>query len=320
MKYPFGFLGMKYLTKKDNVYSHSEILKNGKIREIECDTEEKWMRIKERKQNKIEWNEIALDGLKHYDIIDLSENGERWEGDSLNGDPFGYGSIYDSENREVYKGFMYNGMKVCYGIEYYEDIGLIKYEGEFYENKRHGCGILYDKKKEIVYDGEWCNDKPITERKVKIKEKLKEELIHYGLEELVIGNGCESYLMHFRLIGFEHLKKCVIENNSLTNIRVFEIANCNELNELIIGENSCSDICATTAYGSFSIHSCEKLTRIDCMNNSFKYTTGSCSIYGIIFMNYQIDLPSLTYLSFGDDCFYNHSVVSIKSHSFLFSY
>ena len=220
---------------------------------------------------------------------------------------------------EKYKGFMYNGMKVCYGIEYYEDIGLIKYEGEFYENKRHGCGILYDKKKEIVYDGEWCNDKPITERKVKIKEKLKEELIHYGLEELVIGNGCESYLMHFRLIGFEHLKKCVIENNSLTNIRVFEIANCNELNELMIGENSCSDICTTTANGSFSIHSCEKLTRIDCMNNSFKYTTGSCSIYGIIFMNYQIDLPSLTYLSFGDDCFYNNSVVSINSHSFLFS-
>ena len=211
-------------------------------------------------------------------------------------------------------------MKVCYGIEYYEDIGYIKYEGEYYENKRHGYGILYDKKQEIVYEGEWNNNEPITERKIEIKEKLKEELIHYGLEELVIGNGCESYLMHFRLIGFEHLKKCVIENNSLTNIRVFEIANCNELNELMLGENSCSDICTTTANGSFSIHSCEKLTRIDCMNNSFKYTTGSCSIYGIIFMNYQIDLPSLTYLSFGDDCFYNHSVVSIKSHSFLFSY
>ena len=101
MKYPFGFLGMKYLTKLDSVYFHSEILINGKIREIECDTEEKWMRIKERKQNETEWTEIALDGLKHYDIIDLSENGERWEGDSLNGSPFGYGSIYDSENREI---------------------------------------------------------------------------------------------------------------------------------------------------------------------------------------------------------------------------
>ena len=67
----------------------------------------------------------------------MSENGERWEGDSLNGKPYGYGCIYNSENQLVYKGFMYNGKKVCYGTEFFGDIGIVEYQGDYYEDKKN---------------------------------------------------------------------------------------------------------------------------------------------------------------------------------------
>ena len=38
-------------------------------------------------------------------------------------------------------------MKVCYGQEFYEDTGNIKYEGFYYCNHYFGYGILYNKKK-----------------------------------------------------------------------------------------------------------------------------------------------------------------------------
>ena len=42
----------------------------------------------------------------------MSISGERWEGNSLNGLPFGYGCVYNSENQLIYEGFMFNGMKM----------------------------------------------------------------------------------------------------------------------------------------------------------------------------------------------------------------
>ena len=48
--------------------------------------------------------EIDLKELIKGDTIDMKENGCRWEGDSLQHKPFGYGCIYNSENQIIYKG------------------------------------------------------------------------------------------------------------------------------------------------------------------------------------------------------------------------
>ena len=43
-----------------------------------------------------------MTGIEHAQVLDLSDDGERWEGDVLNNQPYGWGVLYDSENRMVY--------------------------------------------------------------------------------------------------------------------------------------------------------------------------------------------------------------------------
>lgn len=77
-----------------------------------------------------------LSGVDHNQVLDLSDDGERWEGDVLNGQPYGWGVEYDSENRMAYEGFRLGEVNVCYGIQYYLDLGVIEYKGEWFEGKR----------------------------------------------------------------------------------------------------------------------------------------------------------------------------------------
>ena len=227
--YRFGYSGCNFLSVNRSVYTQSELLSNGVIREVICDKEEKWMKVRERKEESEEWNEINLDGLKRGITIDLNEKGDRWEGDSLNGNPFGYGCLYNSENQLIYSGFIFKGLKVCYGMEMYGDIGLVEYEGGFYKGNRYGNGKLYDKKNELIYEGEWYMNNPLDTRSVKIDRDLKEEDIHFGLEELEIGENCCNDLKCFKLIGFDHLKKLIFHKNSLKNLNSLVISNNNEL-------------------------------------------------------------------------------------------
>ena len=42
-------------------------------------------------------------GIEHNQVLDLSDDGERWEGDVLDGKPYGWGVLYENENRRVYQ-------------------------------------------------------------------------------------------------------------------------------------------------------------------------------------------------------------------------
>ena len=229
--YPFGLTGNQFLSTKNSIYIQSEILDNNTVRVIECDIEEKWMKVKEKRKNKMGWIEMEYIDVMKGDILDLNENGVRWEGDSLNGNPFGYGCIYDEENHIIYNGFIYEGKKVCYGKDIYGDNGIVEYEGGFYNNKRFGYGRLYDKKNELIYKGEWKINNPMNERRIEIHEELKEEDIHFGLEEIEIGKDCLDNLECFKLIGFDQLKKLIIHQNSLKNLNSLVISNNNEKEE-----------------------------------------------------------------------------------------
>ena len=72
-------------------------------------------------------NSLDLNKVEHSQIIDLNDEGDRWEGDVLHNQPFGWGVLYDSENRMVYEGFRIGDVNVCYGTRYYSDIGVIEY-------------------------------------------------------------------------------------------------------------------------------------------------------------------------------------------------
>ena len=229
MSYPIGLKDVEYLRFKNGVYFHSEILRSDVFQVIECDMNDKLMKVRTYRPKKNQWEEMDLKELIKGDIIDLSDNGERWEGDSLEGIPFGYGCVYNSENQLIYKGFVFEGMKVCYGIVFYGDIDIVEYEGEFYKGMRYGNGKLYDKKNELIYEGEWYMNNPFELYSLKIENELKEEDIHSGLEELEIGEDCCNELKCFKLIGFAHLKKLIFHKNSLENLDSLVISNNNEL-------------------------------------------------------------------------------------------
>ena len=217
---------------------------SNKILLIECDIEEKWMKVKESQEDNVELNELNQDGLIRGDIVDLNEKGERWEGDSLQHKPFGYGCIYDNENRIIYNGFIFEGMKVCFGCEFYGDVGIVKYCGNYYKNMKYGYGLLYYKKNELIYKGKWMNDNPIDISKIVIEKELQNQDIFFGLEEITICRNSMKNLECFKLIGFDHLKKLHIKENRLKIMKYFRIENCNELVDIVFdgGEDDYDDI------------------------------------------------------------------------------
>ena len=90
--------------------------------------------VNSRELLKVDGEEVT--GIEHAQVLDLSDDGERWEGDVLNNQPYGWGVLYDSENRMVYEGFRIGEVNACYGRSYYSDIGVIEYEGDWFEGKR----------------------------------------------------------------------------------------------------------------------------------------------------------------------------------------
>ena len=70
-----------------------------------------------------------VSGIEHNQVLDLNDDGERWEGDVLNNKPYGWGVLYDSENRRVYEGFRVGDVNVCYGRSYYPENQKVEYEG-----------------------------------------------------------------------------------------------------------------------------------------------------------------------------------------------
>ena len=219
-------------------------------------------------------NGEEVNGVEHAQVLDLSNDGERWEGDVLDNQPYGWGVLYDSENRMAYEGFRIGDVNVCYGTRYYSDIGVIEYEGEWYEGKRWGRGVQYDRTGKTVFEGEWMNDEHLSKRVVLSEEN---QLLHNHIEELIVennscngpewaaldlgfmpklrlfevGDECFEYVDEVKLIGLSQLKKVVIEENSFTKNknrwprsnpdRHFCLKNCERLRELKMGHHSFND-------------------------------------------------------------------------------
>ena len=212
--------------------------------------------------------------IKSNQVLDLSDDGERWEGDVLNNQPYGWGVLYDSENRRVYEGFRIGDANVCYGRSYYPENQKVEYEGGICGGMRWGRGIQYDRTGNTVFDGEWMKNEQLSKRVVVNEEN---QFLHNHIEELIVSNGCcngrewtaldlslmsslrllevgEECFAHVeevKLIGLSQLERVVIGENSFTKEngdwgydpnRHFYLKNCERLRELKIdGDDSFSD-------------------------------------------------------------------------------
>ncbi len=231
--------------------------------------------------------------VEHNRVLDLSDDGERWDGDVMWNQPFGWGVLYDSENRKAYEGFRIGDMNVCYGARYYSDIQKVEYEGEWYEGVRSGHGIQYNRSGEVMYDGYWMNNKHMQtsvfmkERKLfhnfittlKIegpwtkKECLSKSFFSMlpDLEVLITGDLCFNNQIDLTIMGMNNLKRIVIGNK------------CFKVWYYYYGRPE----------NCFRVVDCPQLRSIEIGNRSF-FKCGTCE-----FRN----LPSLEEMRFGNGCF-----------------
>ena len=208
--------------------------------------------------------EVDLSELKENEIIDLNDEGRRWEGGVLKGEVFGYGCLYDEDNGLEYEGWMIDGIKRCYGIEYWNDIGIVKYEGCYYNGMKHGYGLLYDRCGNIEYNGLFNNDSPFlctselnTEsldcinshtESIKVEDDSNPDMkslclcmVFPSLKRLEIGNRCMNRLIHFSIDSLPFLESLNIRNNSFCEHDSIPkgdclIMNCPQLREVVIGD------------------------------------------------------------------------------------
>ena len=232
-----------------------------------------------------DWKESEKDGV---DCIDLDVNGRRWEGGVRDGKPFGYGVMYDEEGKKEYEGFMVDGVKVCYGIEYYSDTEWVKYRGCFYEGKRFGKGVLYSRNGMIDYNGLWKNNKSYC-------DQFDGKTIDCHTESVSINDGSFNEVKSFILHSFLHsLKRIVIGNKCFGKVRVVELDGLGKLESVEIGRESFMISSSERSDGSCRIMNCSKLKSIQIGYKAFEdYHSFELS-----------NLPSLQSIEIGDWCFH----------------
>ena len=110
---------------------------------------------------------------------------------------------------------------------------------------------------------------------------MKENDISFGVKELIIEDEYEGNGYNFILHSYPHLKSLHIGRNCFSNVNVFEISNCSELEEVFIGECSFNSHLEepkfdwTNDNGIFRITDCLKLKKIVFDNKSFGDYCGS---------------------------------------------
>ena len=236
--------------------------------------------------------EMDCSGMKEDMIIDLNREGRRWEGGELNGKPFGFGVEYSEEGNLVYEGFEFEGMRVCVGKEWNdnENNNCIMYEGGYCNGERWGKGKSYDLNGKVDFEGEWMNNRAITESE---RNDLKDYSIfgngvsfnggwasngekHLGfsisIEKLTFHKGEDNNNVQYDEIFdispmFIRLKEIIIDKGSFPNVYGLHI--CEFVNlEIItigascfvisVGENTAKKIPERV----FKIANCPKLQRI----------------------------------------------------------
>ncbi|KAM7453842.1 hypothetical protein BLSTO_05405 [Blastocystis sp. subtype 1] len=279
-------------------------------------------------------------GIEHAQVLDLNDDGERWEGDVLNNEPYGWGVLYDSENRRAYEGFRIGDVNVCYGRSYFPDLQKVEYEGEICGGKRWGRGTQYDRNGKTVFDGKWMNSEPLSKRAVLNEEN---QLLHNHIEELIVennscngpewaaldlsfmpnlkklevGDECFEYVNEVKLIGLSQLDSVVIGDNCFTKEKSdwpeynaygrFYLKNCERLRELMIGCYSFSD------YSVCEIENLPSLEVIE-MGERVYWDESSNGSYNFYFASLELkNMPSLKSLLFGESAFEQGSRVVFEN-------
>ena len=257
-------------------------------------------------------NGEEVSGIEHNQVLDLSDDGVRWEGDVLQNKPYGWGVLYDSENRMVYEGFRMGEVNVCYGTRYYSDIGVIEYKGEWFEGKRWGRGIHYDRNGKAVFDGEWVNDEHLNKKGILSEEN---QFLHNHIEELIVqDNSCNGKEWSvFDLSFLPNLRLLQVGDGCFENVKEVKLIGMNRLERVVIGKKCFRKQKDWFGYDPtclFHLKNCERVRELKMGCKSF-YDYGICEIKNV---------PSLEVIEMGEmnedsSCFFFARSLELKSDS-----
>ena len=303
------------------------------------------------KKKKLEVLFADLKEMEYHQILDLSGDGDRWEGDLMKEKPYGWGVVYDKDNHKVYEGFRLGEINICYGTTYYSDIEKKEYEGEWFNGKRCGRGTQYDRNGAVVYKGKWLNDEHMDTRveltqDIKVFHNQVEELVvsdHYCsyvwwkevnlslmpcLKSFTVGNECLQLVSGLKMIGMSKLESVVIGDSCFCGLHSrhsspggeFVLKNCPKLKTLKIG---CDSFTVFTVCEIENVDALEtiEIGRMDARETmDFRrmerdvicFSNASLELKGLVATNEsRLDMPSLKSLVFGDKAF-------LKCHQALF--
>ena len=258
---------LTYLYGRGIVFGHLHI-EGCSIVEIYNHSE--WAVASTRTKQLLHLRGVDVKEVKHNEIVDLSVNGDRWEGDVLNGRPCGWGILYDKNNHKAYEGFRIKAMNVCYGRKYYADISIIEYEGEWYNGVRWGRGTQCDRNGNVVYDGEWLFDKPLEAILVLSTGK---KWLHNRVEELIVNDNCcnEEQWCELCLEHLPRLRKLGVGDHCFKKVKRMEVVKLRDLESVVIGKNSFTNISSSSKPGQlmFRLSGCPKLRELRVGQDSF---------------------------------------------------
>lgn len=222
---------------------------------------------------------------------DLSSDGARWEGGVLNKggvvEPCGYGILYGECGRILYEGYMFKGKKVCYGTEYYEDttnVAIPLYIGCFYNDTKHGYGMLFDRNGTVIMDSFYLDGALPTFSSPDTIYSYKKSIILW--EPL---NDISTIVLSKWLLTC--LDRVFINSNSLPSIEYFRITDLPLLQSVVFANCQESVVKRKCSY-QFAIENCRSLESVRFGDYTFNLfgacmIQNNCCLKSIGFGNYS---------------------------------
>lgn len=231
-------------------------------------------------------------------IIDLDSQGRRWEGMKRNNRPFGYGILYDECGSKLFEGFMVNDKRVCWGVEYYSDLSVVKYRGSYCNDQKCGYGVLWNRTRTIEFEGFFCCNKPLW-------EGYAFGMVHSHMERLILPSSsllleAKSFNLPSALIRLRHLQ---IDKDCLVNVAEFTLDGLPSLETLSVDERSftCNVEDVRRVDGACHVTHCPSLQSIVFLPFSFRD-------YRELHLTH---LPALLSLHIDHSCFFHGQLLSI---------
>lgn len=229
-------------------------------------------------------NEKIVNGnqIKKGVTLDVNFSGKRWEGDSYERLPYGWGTLWDEGNNIKFRGFVFGDRYYGYGTLYASDSLTKEYEGGWCNGKHHGKGTMYDLKGDVLYSGVFINDDVTQEPSIHITKQKELGIITSVVESILIDNLCCRSFYDFNLVSLPNLTSLKVGRGCFSDSEYKTFSQFRKASEE-----------EERRFGSFSIRSCPALESIQIIVESFNNML-SCEFSS---------LPSLENLLICDKCF-----------------